>query len=110
MRVFDPVLGIQPDMAQQLADANGNIRCVVDQPICPDWFGNDIEDPPARIQAGIGVLKDHLQFLAKGCHCLAAGISRDGIAFKLDLAAGWLVQAHDQPGNCRFSATGFADD
>ena len=71
-------------------------------------FANDGADVHARVERGIGVLKDDLDVAAQQAEF--AGLQRpDVAAFKMNLARGRLDQAqHATPGG-RLAAAGFAD-
>ncbi|KAG1532113.1 hypothetical protein G6F50_016347 [Rhizopus delemar] len=68
---------------------------------------NDAAHAPARIQAGIGILENHLQTLAQGA---PAGLrhARQGLPVKADIAARQPIQAHQHAGDRGFSAARFA--
>ena len=65
------VVGVQADERQQFADARGDVGLALDQLEGADRLGDDAADAPARVEAGIGILEDHLdaaaQLLALGC-------------------------------------------
>ncbi len=65
MRIFQAVIGMQADQAQQFADARLDVALALDQVEGADRFGDDGVDPEARIEARIGVLEDHLDAAAK---------------------------------------------
>ncbi|CUJ82633.1 Uncharacterised protein [Achromobacter sp. 2789STDY5608615] len=65
-----------------------------------DGLGHDRAHPPARIQAGVRVLEDHLR-MQRAARAAAAIAQR---------AAGRRHQAHQQLGQRRLAAAGLADD
>jgi hypothetical protein len=65
VRIFHAVVGVQADQAQQLADPVLNVLLALDQVERADRLGHDGIDPEARIEARVGVLKDHLDAAAQ---------------------------------------------
>jgi hypothetical protein len=108
MRILGAVGGIEPDQAQQFAYAMLDLLVVLGQPEGLDGVGNDALDPPAGVEAGKGVLEDHLQAPAQ---LLAFPVPRrcphidavDG-----DVAGGRLEQSHDHARHGRFAGPGLA--
>ena len=62
---FQPSSGCRPTSAQQFADARADVALALDQVEGADRLGDDGIDPEARIEAGIGVLEDHLDAAAQ---------------------------------------------
>ncbi len=54
VRIFQAVIGMQPDQAEEFADPRPDIALALDQIEGADWFGDDGIDPEARVEAGIG--------------------------------------------------------
>ena len=73
-----------------------------------EGFGDDIGDLPARIQAGIGVLKNHLHTAAQ-FRRLAGGFTGDVLTIEFDRAARCAVEPDDQTRHGGFAAAGFTD-
>src|SRR6266702_770188 len=65
MRKFQPVVRMQADEAEKLADAGLDVALSLDQIEGTDRLGDDGIDPEARIEARIGILKDHLDAAAQ---------------------------------------------
>ena len=78
------------------------IRC---QPVRDDGLGDDIPHAPAWVQAGIGVLEDHLHAPPQGRR---GGVGHVG-AVEQDAASGRGVQADDQPRDSRLAAPRLAN-
>jgi hypothetical protein len=51
----------KPDHSEQLDNARLDLRPTFDQAVSDDRFGDDACHAPARIEAGVWVLKNHLQ-------------------------------------------------
>ena len=56
---------IEPDEAQQLADPRARRRCSRREAEGPDRLGDDVAHAPARIEAGVRILEDHLDAAAQ---------------------------------------------
>ena len=65
MRILAAVRRIETNEAQQLADAMLNLGAVLGETEGADRIGDDVVDAPARIEAGVGILKDHLNAAAQ---------------------------------------------
>ena len=65
MREFPAVLGRKPHEAQHLRDARLDGAAALRQPMGAQRLGDAVGHAPARIEAGIGVLEDHLQIAAQ---------------------------------------------
>ena len=73
-------------------------RAALHRAVLAHRLGNDVAHLPARVEAGVGVLKDHLDALAQLQRALAAGLE-DGVRVlpvEVEAAARGLVQAHQQ--------------
>src|SRR5438876_1039907 len=65
VRVFQSVIGVQADEIEQFADACPNVGLALDQVEGADRLRDDGVDPEARIEARIGILKNHLDAAAQ---------------------------------------------
>ena len=78
---FSPSAGGEPDLAQQLARRAPRIAAVPSQsPMRADRLGDDVAHAPARIEAGVGILEDHLHAPAQRRGLGRAAASRDVLA------------------------------
>ena len=107
VRKFDRIGGIKPDQFQQLADAAALLFLVAGQPEGLHRLGDDRTNPPARIKAGIGILKDHLQAAAQGQRIAGFGIKRHIINRKR--AGTGRQQAGHHTGHGGFARSRFPD-
>src|SRR3954447_267363 len=69
---------------------------------------DDLPDPFAWVQRGVGVLEDHLHLPPQRSH-LAAAEARDLPPFESDRAGGRLDQLQHRPAGGRLAAAGLAD-
>jgi hypothetical protein len=73
VRVFRAVVRVQPDEAEEIADAVADRPLALDEPESPDRLGDDAVDAPARVEARVWILEDHLDTpaqalaLRRGC-------------------------------------------
>src|SRR6185436_5197400 len=65
VRVFQAVVGMQADDAEQFTNTRANVALTLDQVKGTDRFGDDGVDPEARVEARIGVLENHLDTAAQ---------------------------------------------
>ncbi len=65
MRIFARVRRVKADKTQQLARAVLDFGIVFRKLECSDGIGDDAPHAPARVKAGIRVLKDHLDAAAQ---------------------------------------------
>src|SRR5690606_21890020 len=86
MRKLAGVTRIQTDQRQEFAYAGLPIMGICNQSEGLDRLGDNRANPPARIKAGKGILKDHLDFPA---HLALAGttLAPDVDAVNMDSAA-----------------------
>ena len=70
---------------------------------------HDVENLPARIQAGIGILKNHLHAPSQRRRVGGFEGFGDGLPVKQNLACARGVQTHQQPRDSAFAATRFAN-
>ena len=56
---------MQADQVEQLADSRLDVALALDQIEGADRLGDDGIDPKPRVEAGIGVLEDHLDAAAQ---------------------------------------------
>ena len=54
MRIFQAIVRMQADEAQQFADPCADVALALDQVEGADRLGDDGIDPEARVEAGIG--------------------------------------------------------
>src|SRR5690606_36080861 len=73
MRVAAHRAGVEPHPAQQIGDAVLDLGTVPRKAQRANGLGDDIADPPARIEARIRVLEDHLDAPAALARAFAAG-------------------------------------
>ena len=72
-------------------------------------FGDGVADGDARVERGIGILEDDLQFGAQGAHVV--GVEPvEGCAAVGDGAVGMVDQAEDGASECGLAASAFADE
>src|SRR5690606_31706825 len=64
VRIFPHRVRIEPDALQKVGDALVGLAVPAGEPQRAHGLGDDVADAPARIEAGIGVLEDHLDALA----------------------------------------------
>ncbi len=109
VRVLGHVQRRQADRLQQAADARFQFRFIRDDAVLHQRFADDVLHDPARVQAGVRILEDHLDTPAQ----LAAvgGLERGVgvLAVEGEAAAGRPVQAHQQLGHRALAAAGLAD-
>ena len=105
VRIFRPIGAGKADLLQERDDFRRQFRWRLGESMSADRLGDDVLDPPARIEARVGILKDHLhgppqRELRIGEVDQAAGVA--------DFAARGAVQADDEPRHGRLAAAGFA--
>ena len=61
VRELPSVCRREPHLQQQLDDALAEFCLARNKPVCAQWLANNSLDPPARVEAGIRVLENHLQ-------------------------------------------------
>ena len=69
---------------------------------------NDVFHQPARVQAGVGVLEDHLDAAAHGLGISAFEGGVGVLPIKSEATARGVVQAHQQAGHGALATAGFA--
>jgi len=108
VRVFHPVQRRQAHRLQQAIDplAQG-LRRGFDA-VFAQGLGHDVLDLPARVEAGVGVLKNHLDAAAQlaTLRGLEGGVRVLPVKFKATACG--CVQAHQQAGHRAFAAARFA--
>ena len=72
-------------------------------------LANNLLDRHARIQAGNGILKDHLHLAGHLTGFFRVQLAVDALAVKPDFAARRLIQADDGASGRRLAAAGFTD-
>ncbi len=109
VRVLHHVQRRQADRLEQFAHPLFQLGAVGDDAVFLERLAHDVFHDPARVQAGVGILEDHLDAPAQ----LAAlrGLERGVgvLAVEGEAAARGLVQAHQQPGDGALAAAGLAD-
>ncbi len=100
----------QPHRQQQLADLGAQTRGVAEQTVLAQRLADDVQHLPARVEAGIRVLEDHLHAPAQGAQIGGRRLEHPRVlAVEEDCAAGGFVQAHQQPRHRALAAAGFTD-
>ena len=101
VRVLAAVGGGEPDLLEQRGDARGDVGARRARLLREDRLGDDVVDAPARVEAGVGILEDHLHRPPRGTARLGVGAARaragDHGARIGDRPAGRRVEADDQP-------------
>jgi hypothetical protein len=110
MRVFQAVVGMQADEAQQFADTRSDIALALDQVEGADRLGDDGVDPEARIEARIGVLKDHLDAAAQPLPRLRLPRIRHRDAVDDHFARARRQQSHHHSRHGGLARAGLADE
>ena len=110
MGEFRAVVWMEADQRQQFADAVGNRRLALDQAEGADRLGDDAADAPARVERGVGVLKDHLDAPAQALALIGRGRIAHRDAVDGDRAGRGRQQADDHARHGRFARAGFADE
>ena len=108
VRVARHRLDAQAHLVEQGGDPIPLLAAGVDQLVDVERLADRIADLQARIERGVGVLKDHLDAPPHG-HQIAAARPRDVDAVDPNLALGRLEQADDGAPEGRLAAAGFAD-
>src|SRR5882724_10528863 len=108
VRVPRHVAGLQADGLEQVGDALLELTAGLCQPVNDQRFADDVADAHARVERGIGILKDDLDIAAKRAKFFAAERA-DVLAVKVDLARTRFDQADHATAGGRLAATGFAD-
>ncbi len=109
VRVLPAIVGMQADQGEKFADAAFYIALALDQVEGADRFGDDGIDPQARIEAGVGILENHLDAAAQ----MLARLQLPGVAHRNavddNFARCRRQQADDHPGDGGLARAGFAD-
>src|SRR4029077_1602820 len=108
--VFPAIVGMKADQAEQFANARANVAVALDQVEGADRFGDDGIDPKPRVEARIGVLKNHLDAAAQSParRQLARARHRNGVNH--DFARDRQQKSDDHPRHGGLSGAGFADE
>ena len=72
-------------------------------------LGDDLLDAHARVEGGVGILKDGLHAAAQRAE-LVLGDAGDGVAVEGDGAGGGFDEAEDEARDGAFAGAGFADE
>ena len=97
--------GFEPHLGQRPADPRVPVPGVARQLEGVDRLGDDVADPPARVEAGEGVLEDHLQ---PATERVVPGVG-DVLAVEPDRAAIRLVESDHQTRHGRLATAALAD-
>src|SRR5690606_11009748 len=79
-------------------------------PVRPQRLGDDLPDAPARVEAGIGILEDHLEPAPERQHRPSRPDRREIGAVELDPATGRPVEPDRQASDGRLPAAALADE
>ena len=113
MWILACIIGRHAHMAQHVDDACLDFIAIRGQPQHMQGFGDEPGHAPARIQAGVGVLEDHLAAAAQGQPLLgrqACSITTPAIdALEGDASAVRFQQARHHAGNGGLARTGLTD-
>ena len=104
------VLRRQPHRLQQLGHLVLELRFVGDDPVLLERLGHDVLHRPARVQAGVRVLEDHLDAPAQLAPLRRLERGMRIVAVEGEPAARGLVQPHQQPRHRALAAARFADE
>ncbi|MGY3293184.1 hypothetical protein ACVWWP_006251 [Bradyrhizobium sp. LM3.6] len=106
---FNLSSGCRPDKAEKLSDARLDVALALDQVESADRLGDDGVDPEARVQARIGILKDHLDAAAQlsPSRRLPRVGHRDAV--DQDVAGARRQQADDHPRHRGLARAGLSD-
>ena len=110
VRVLVHVLRREPDAREELGDALVARRCGLHESERAHGFRDDVAHAPARIQARVGVLEDHLEAPPQVQHFRAARDLAEIDAVEDDRTAGGLVEAADETRDRRLAAARFAHE
>ncbi len=109
VRILLAICRGQPHVGQQFADALDDRPLVGEQLVRPDRLGHDVADGPARIQARIRILEDHLHALVQRAPRRRAQDPRV-LPGEANDAARRRVESDDHPRDRRFATARFADE
>ena len=105
MGIARQVLSRQAHRTQQRHGFVVHERGITLSAMLTQGFAHDVCHRPARIQAGVGVLKNHLHTLTQGC-ALGRGVCRMHVhTIDRDVSLGRAIQAHQQAGHGAFAAS-----
>ena len=102
--VLDHIERRQAHRLEQLGHTGLELFGIADQAVLFERFTNDVVHRPARVQAGVGVLENHLNALAHGLGMVRLESRVGVLPVKGQAAACGLVQAHQQAGHRAFAA------
>ena len=100
---------MQADDIEEFADPCADVALALDQVEGADRFGDDGIDPETRVEARIGILKNHLDAAAQFLTRLRLSGVGHRYAVDDDFAGAWRQQAYDHPRDRGLARTGFAD-
>ena len=108
MRITLPVVGIEPDLPEELRDAIAPLGLVAPA-VDDERLRDDALDRHPRVQRSVGILKDDLHVPAEPPE-LAVSHRADVLAAEEHLAVRRLDEAEDAAPHGRFPGTGLADE
>ena len=109
VRVLGHVGRRQAHRLQQLSDAPIQRILVRNEAMLDQRLGNDVAHQPAWVEAGVGVLENHLDAPPHGAHVAALECRMGVLAIKVEVAARRLIQSHEQSRHRAFAAARFTD-
>ena len=96
-------------MLQQFTDPLEGLPFTRQQAVGPDRLGDDVVHAPARIEARVGILEDHLHSAPHRLHQPPAVEGGDVDAVELGVTAAGLVEPDHEARHGRFAAARFPD-
>ena len=100
--------GVEADGQHQVGDPLLELAGAAGLAEVVQRLGDDLGDRPARVEAGVGVLEDHLQVLALGAQGLALELGQV-LALEPHAARGRAVELERGAGSGRLAAARLAD-
>jgi hypothetical protein len=98
---------MQPHLAQKIVDLLLEVGLVLRQTEGTDRLGDDVEHAPARIEAGIRILEDHLHAPAERRHVGATAAVGHVVAVDLDAARRRRIETDHEARHRGFAAARF---
>jgi hypothetical protein len=108
MRELVHVGSHQSDRMQQFDDTVLQFRIAANQAVLGQRFTNDAADLPARVQARVWILKNHLHASAQGKRLRTNQCAGDVLSIEEHFARAGAVQAHEQTRDGALAAARFA--
>src|SRR5712691_1311544 len=106
MRIAIGKVGVETDQTKQLLDAL-LLGLAFGKMVNLERLADDAADRHARVERGVGVLKDHLHLASHAAHLAAAHLDQIAAA-ESDLTAGRLVELEYGAAGGRLAAAGLA--